>query len=791
MEYDYLEGFKSEDFSEYDDLSSVELRYWQIQAKRFFFKHDGNVIFEVVTGAGKTWCAIDIMQEIMEKEPELKVLIVVPKNIILETGWYKELGEAGIPIQKIGVYYGDVKEYAQITITNMQNIGKIPLEIFDMLILDECFLGDTKISIMHHNKSMLNKFGQITETTIKGIVEQKSKGPVVSFNTKTKEFELKKIINWYKIPNKRKLIKLFFENNITIIVTPNQEFYTGEKYITADNINIDDEIIYFGKTPKIIINEDIKQLVLSGILGDGHIQQVRQKARIKFSSIHEEYIILKKSILSIIENNNISCVCNNGYKKQKIYIYNSNIYKDLLNYKNLQLTCILNQLNDFGLAMWFYDDGSFKDNMGEIHTESFSLNENNIICEYLNKQGFDCVVQKTKKKDGRIFYYIRMRKLGTKKAHKIMRSYPLKCFEYKFNFSDEKNIDYFLYTQNNIIDVKSLNNIFINYKRSDKRPSFLKFIKKEIINNEDYVYDIEVEDNHNFIASNMLVHNCHNYGTRRMLELINQPIKYRLGLTATLKRMDNNHFNIMKIFNYNIYKYEPAEALKDGVLNPFIFINVGVELDPETRDKYDYITLQLNTIFKIGGSYDKIMRTTSPLKFKMLALLNERKALVNNYPEKFDIAREIIAHHPTNKIIVFNQFNNQTSKLYWYLLEDHRDCRIVHSGISKDKREQALIDFRNDKYNVLLTSKVLDEGYNLPKLDIAIIMAGDSTDKQTIQRMGRVLRKKKGQNSMLYQIFCINTMEGRNAEKRAAIFKQLASDYRDITYNGKNSLDLH
>ena len=100
------------------------------------------------------------------------------------------------------------------------------------------------------------------------------------------------------------------------------------------------------------------------------------------------------------------------------------------------------------------------------------------------------------------------------------------------------------------------------------------------------------------------------------------------------------------------------------------------------------------------------------------------------------------------------------------------------------------MDFKNDKFNVLLASKVLDEGYNLPKLDVAIIMAGDSTDKQTIQRMGRVLRKKKGQDSVLYQIFCIDTMEGRNAETRAAIFKRLASDYKDLIYNGLNSLNL-
>jgi len=529
-----------------------------------------------------TFFTIDIIQDLLINEPDLKIIIVVPKNIILETGWYKELVDAGIPIQKIGVYYGDIKEYAQITITNMQNLNKIPLEVFDMFVVDECFSGDTKVTLMHSNKSMKNINGYITTTSIKGIVEQKSKGPVISFNTTSKQFELKQIINWYKIPVKRKLIKIIFDNGIELKVTPDQELYTGQKYISANELSINDKIIYFGEN----------------------------------------------------------------------------------------------------------------------------------------------------------------------------------------------------------------NNIFSNFKRSNKRPCYVKCIKKENIETEEMVYDIEVEDNHNFFANGLLAHNCHNFGTPRLLELVKHPMKYKIGLTATLKRMDNKHYDLLKIFKYNMFKYAPKEALDDGVLNPFIFINIGVKLNIESQNKYDFFTQQLNTIFKQGGNYEKIMRTTSPLKFKMLALMNERKVLVNNYFEKFNIGREIIKHHQDNKIIVFNQYNDQTSKLYWHLLEDNRVCRIIHSGISKEKREESLRDFKNDKFNVLLTSKVLDEGFNIPKLDVAIIMAGDSTDKQTIQRMGRVLRKKKGQNSILYQIYCIDTMEATNANSRSKIFKALASDYKDIEYIGQGSLKL-
>lgn len=413
------EWFDDEPYTNLSNYNSndnvMDLRDWQRRAKKFFYENDGKCIFEVSTGAGKTYCTIDIIQDLMEEKEDMRVLVIVPKNVILEKTWYKEMVDFGFPIQDIGVYYGSVKEYAQITLTNMQNIDRIPFEVFDMLVVDE----------------------------------------------------------------------------------------------------------------------------------------------------------------------------------------------------------------------------------------------------------------------------------------------------------------------------------------------------------------------------------VHHFATDKKMKHISKPFDYKIGLTATLKRRDNKHYRLMKVFDYNTFKYNPKQALQDGILNPFDFFNIGVELDSQNRKKYDELTEQLSMIFQKGGSYGKLMRTTSPLKFKMLGLMNERKTLVNNYHKKFDVVKKIINNNSDSKCIIFNQFNKQTSKVYWHLLEEDVDCRVVHSGISKKKREKALIDFKNDRFNVMVTTKVLDEGYNLPKLDLAIIMAGDSTDKQTVQRMGRVLRKKKNQNSKLYQIYCVDTIEEKNAKKRSKMFKDLSSDYKDVIYNGE------
>lgn len=270
----------------------------------------------------------------------------------------------------------------------------------------------------------------------------------------------------------------------------------------------------------------------------------------------------------------------------------------------------------------------------------------------------------------------------------------------------------------------------------------------------------------------------HNYYTKRLRPFMKHNFKYKIGLSATIEEAEGRHWEIIKLFDYNVFKYDAKEALNDGVLNSFDFINIGIKMDYDSYNKYEKLTQELNTILQSGGGFKKIMRENTGLKNRMLKKLNERKQLINNYPGKFEVLKSICSKHKNDKIIIFNEYNEQTSKVYWYLLDVGIKACIVHSNIDKEKREQNMIDFKNDKYNVMLTSKVLDEGYNLPKLDVGIISAGNSTAKQTIQRMGRVLRKKD-KNSTLYQIYCIRTVEEEHANNRAKLFKQLCSKYNE------------
>ena len=275
----------------------------------------------------------------------------------------------------------------------------------------------------------------------------------------------------------------------------------------------------------------------------------------------------------------------------------------------------------------------------------------------------------------------------------------------------------------------------------------------------------------------------HNYATKRLISLLHYPFKYKIGLSATLERLDKQHWHILEGFNYNIFKYTPKEALDDGVLNNFNFYNIGVYMENKDYDEYLKLTQELTFILESGGGFYRIMsgKAGMPVKMQMLKKMNERKQLVLNYPAKFNILKKLCKQHINDKTLVFNEYNIQTSRCYWYLLEEGIKAKILHSEIKKDERQQILNDYSNNKFNILLATKILDEGYNVPAISAGIIMAGNATAKQCIQRLGRVLRKKETMSS-LYQIYIKNTMEEEQAQERAKIFEELCTEYKEYKF---------
>jgi superfamily II DNA or RNA helicase len=131
----------------------------------------------------------------------------------------------------------------------------------------------------------------------------------------------------------------------------------------------------------------------------------------------------------------------------------------------------------------------------------------------------------------------------------------------------------------------------------------------------------------------------------------------------------------------------------------------------------------------------------------------------------------------SKKTLLFSQYNKITRAIYWALKEKVTRAEIIDTNIKESKRQQFLKDFEEGQYNVLLSSRIFEEGYNLPQIDQAIFLSSNSTSRQMIQRLGRILRKKEV-SSDAYYIYCIDTFE----EDYAMRAKEFVQDVAEKVY---------
>jgi superfamily II DNA or RNA helicase len=69
-------------------------------------------------------------------------------------------------------------------------------------------------------------------------------------------------------------------------------------------------------------------------------------------------------------------------------------------------------------------------------------------------------------------------------------------------------------------------------------------------------------------------------------------------------------------------------------------------------------------------------------------------------------------------------------------------------------------------YRVIVTSKVLNEGVDVPEAKVAIVLGGGSSQREYIQRLGRILRQHEQREALLYEVLVRNTIEETQVQRR-------------------------
>jgi superfamily II DNA or RNA helicase len=127
-----------------------------------------------------------------------------------------------------------------------------------------------------------------------------------------------------------------------------------------------------------------------------------------------------------------------------------------------------------------------------------------------------------------------------------------------------------------------------------------------------------------------------------------------------------------------------------------------------------------------------------------LAAFSQKRRILAETEAKVDALEELApCIHAAARTIVFTETIEAAQSAADILCRAGIATKAIHSQLDKPDRKQVLAAFATGSLHAITAPKVLDEGIDVPEADLAIIFATSKTRRQMVQRMGRVLRRKK------------------------------------------------
>lgn len=263
----------------------------------------------------------------------------------------------------------------------------------------------------------------------------------------------------------------------------------------------------------------------------------------------------------------------------------------------------------------------------------------------------------------------------------------------------------------------------------------------------------------------LIVDECHRAGSLVNSLALKAPHKATLGLSATPERNFDRGFeeHLVPSLGEIIFMYDYSAAYRDKVIVPFELINVRVEMLPKEDEQYRKLTKQAAREFhrlqKEGGSEDKLNR-----------ILQKRGAVSATATMRIPVAAAIVDKNKGKRTLVFHERVEAANRLLEVLLKRQHSATIYHTGVGPVIRRDNLRLYRRGMFDVLVSCRALDEGTNVPETVVAVIASSTSSQRQRIQRLGRVLRPADGKSvAVVYTLYATDLEEKRLKEEEGAL----------------------
>jgi superfamily II DNA or RNA helicase len=251
------------------------------------------------------------------------------------------------------------------------------------------------------------------------------------------------------------------------------------------------------------------------------------------------------------------------------------------------------------------------------------------------------------------------------------------------------------------------------------------------------------------------------------------PATLRLGLTATYPddyEQTNGRWSVETLIGPIVYQKRITE-LAGTRLAQYRTERIRVDLTDAEREQYDadysiYATFfRSRKLIQSHGAHwlQELMRLSAFDQEARRAFLARQRIqrLLAQAHNKRTLLDNLLREHSHESVLIFTEYTDVVYDL---------SRRYLIPGLTYEtraaERKQILEGFQDGTYAALVTSKVLNEGVDVPEAKVAIVLGGTGSAREYIQRLGRVLRKQGNRQALLIEVIVRNTVDEGKAQRR-------------------------
>ena len=277
-------------------------------------------------------------------------------------------------------------------------------------------------------------------------------------------------------------------------------------------------------------------------------------------------------------------------------------------------------------------------------------------------------------------------------------------------------------------------------------------------------------DSHGNEFGLLIVDECHHLPGETYRHIAKAAIApFRLGLSATPERDDMPEYMLTELLGDICYRKD-IDEMGGEVLSAYRTERICVDLSDEefaeyhaNREKYLEFLRRNGIAMSSKDGWMKFLIAVSrrPDGRDALKAYFAQKRIALSGRAKLDMVWTLLKRHANGRIIIFTA-DNKTA----YEIGERFRLPVLTHHTKAGERKEFLDAFRHGEYPCIVTSKVLNEGVDVPEADVGIVVSGTGSIREHVQRLGRLLRPVAGKSAVLYELVSFGTSEYSISDRR-------------------------